>query len=121
VFDLFPRLAELRHRRVALLSGGEQQMLSVARAVARRPRLLMVDELSLGLAPMVVQQILTILRTIADAGCGVLLVEQHVHFALSVADRAYVLSNGKLALSGEAAALDHDSAALHEAYFGERA
>jgi branched-chain amino acid transport system ATP-binding protein len=106
-------------RRAGLLSGGEQQMLALAQALLREPRLLMVDEMSLGLAPIIVERLLPVLRAIAtDTGAGVLLVEQHVHLALEVADRAYVLSHGNLALEGDAAYFRDNPGVLESSYLG---
>jgi branched-chain amino acid transport system ATP-binding protein len=117
--ELFPSLVELLDRRAGVLSGGEQQMLAIARALVRRPTLLMVDELSLGLAPLVVEQLMRSIRAIADrTGAGVLVVEQHVHLALRVADRAYVLNHGDLVMSGPTEDLLNDEDALHRAYLG---
>jgi ABC-type branched-subunit amino acid transport system ATPase component len=97
-FEAFPELEALRHRRGGLLSGGEQQMLSLSRALSRRPALLMVDELSLGLGPIVVSRLLKEIRKAADAGLAVLMVEQRLDLALQVADRGHVLNRGVLAL-----------------------
>ena len=98
----FPELEPLLHRRGGLLSGGEQQILSLARALSRPTRLLMADELSLGLAPRVVGRLLRAVRAAADDGMEVLLVEQHVHRVLEIADRVYVLRNGRIEYSGSA-------------------
>jgi branched-chain amino acid transport system ATP-binding protein len=101
--ELFPELKPLLKRRSGLLSGGEQQMLTLARALSRSPTLLLADELSLGLAPKVVQRLLLAVRAAADRGVGVLLVEQHVKQALRVADRVYVMRRGRIVLSGPVA------------------
>jgi branched-chain amino acid transport system ATP-binding protein len=121
-YEYFPKLRELQGRRAGLLSGGEQQMLAVARALARRPRLLLLDELTLGLAPVIVEWLLPVVRQFAqERGCAVLLVEQHVHLALEVADRGYVLSHGETVLEGSAERLRSDRQLLVASYLGERA
>ncbi len=117
----FPALRELRDRRAGLLSGGEQQMLAIARALTRAPKVLLLDELSLGLAPVIVEDLLPLVREFADEhGAAVLLVEQHVHLALEVADRGYVLSHGEIVTADSAEALRADSALLTASYLGEQ-
>jgi ABC-type branched-subunit amino acid transport system ATPase component len=120
-YEHFPKLGELRTRRVGLLSGGEQQMLAVGRALARSPRLLLLDELSLGLAPVIVESLLPVVRDYAQkSGCGVLLVEQHVQLALEVADRGYVLSHGEIVLHEPVEVLRADRQLLIASYLGEQ-
>jgi branched-chain amino acid transport system ATP-binding protein len=120
VFGLFPRLRERLSQRGGTLSGGEQQMLAIGRALMAEPKLLLLDEPSLGLAPLLVQQIFGIIRAINDQGTTVVLVEQNARQALRVAQRAYVLETGVLALEGSAAELARDPR-VREAYLGEAA
>lgn len=119
VYDLFPALAALAPRRAGLLSGGEQQMLAVGRALLTDPKLLVVDELSLGLAPIIVERMLPVLRAAtAEAGRALLIVEQHVSMALDIADRVYVLAHGELVLVEDAAELRRHPERLTQSYFG---
>jgi branched-chain amino acid transport system ATP-binding protein len=105
VLTIFPRLRTLTTRLGWTLSGGEQQMLAIARGLMARPRLLLLDEPSLGLAPLIVTDVMTTIARIARDGTTILLVEQNAHLALQIAQRAYVLETGRIALSGEASAL----------------
>lgn len=117
MFDLFPILAERRHQKAGALSGGEQQMLAIARALMSSPEILLLDEPSLGLAPQVVERIFTLISTLRDQGLTVLLVEQNVAQSLEIADRGYVMVNGVIGLSGTAAALAA-SPEVRDAYLG---
>ena len=117
VFDLFPRLKERSWQAGGTLSGGEQQMLAMGRALMSKPKLLMLDEPSMGLAPILVEQIFDIIRELHAAGTTILLVEQNAQAALSVADRAYVLETGKISLTGTGAEL-MASDAVRKAYLG---
>jgi branched-chain amino acid transport system ATP-binding protein len=120
IFDYFPELKKLLKRRAGLLSGGEQQMLALGRALASDPKVMLVDEMSLGLAPVIVERLLPVLRRIADErGTAILIVEQHVHLALEVSDRAYVLTHGSLMLEGDAADLRTRRDLLESSYLGE--
>ncbi|MEH0826932.1 MULTISPECIES: ABC transporter ATP-binding protein [Micromonospora] len=117
VLELFPRLAERRKQPGGTLSGGEQQMLAVGRALMSRPKLLLLDEPSMGLAPMLIQQIFTIITEINQQGTTILLVEQNAQQALARAHRAYVLETGRIVKSGSGADLLHDPS-VKEAYLG---
>ena len=117
MFQRFPRLKEREKQIAGTLSGGEQQMLAMARALMSKPRLLMLDEPSMGLAPILVEQIFEIIKELHESGSTILLVEQNAQMALSVADRAYVLETGKLTMEGSADELLH-SDAVRKAYLG---
>ena len=118
VYRIFPALAERRRQPAGSLSGGEQQMCAMARALMARPRLMMVDEMSLGLAPVVVDLLLETMTQIRSQGVTVLLVEQDVHAALSIADRGYVMENGEIVREGTAEELENDPE-VQRAYLGE--
>jgi len=118
--DRCPELRPLLDRRAGLLSGGEQQMLAMARALAAQPKVLLVDEMSLGLAPLIVERLLRMLSELAhETGCAVLLVEQHVEQALAVADRGYVLNRGDVALEGTVEVLRDQRDELAASYLGD--
>lgn len=116
-FGLFPRLAERRHQFAGTLSGGEQQMLALARALMSRPKLLLLDEPSLGLAPAIVREIFSIIQNLRDTGVTILLVEQNAHLALEIGDRGYVLEAGTITLTGKASELLRDDK-VRKAYLG---
>lgn len=118
VFKLFPRLEERKHQVAGTLSGGEQQMLAIGRALMARPKLLMLDEPSLGLAPMLVKAIFQTIREINEQGVTILLVEQNARAALRLADKGYVLETGRIVLSGSAQELMRDER-VRKAYLGE--
>ena len=117
IFDLFPRLHERKDQLAGTLSGGEQQMLAMGRALMSKPKLLMLDEPSMGLAPLLVEQIFEIVLKLNQAGTTILLVEQNAQMALSIANRAYVLETGHVVKEGSADALMHDDA-VRKAYLG---
>jgi branched-chain amino acid transport system ATP-binding protein len=117
IFELFPRLKERRRQLGWSLSGGEQQMLAIGRALMARPRLLLLDEPSLGLAPRLAEEVYERVKLIGDSGLTILVVEQNTVLALAVADRAYVLETGRIVLEGPASELKHN-ARVREAYLG---
>ncbi|WP_421594140.1 ABC transporter ATP-binding protein [Shinella sp. M27] len=117
MFELFPRLKERRNQTAGTMSGGEQQMLAIARAMMARPELILFDEPSLGLAPLVVKRVFDVLREIAAMGKTIFLVEQNANHALKLSQRAYVMVNGRIHLSGESAAL-LDNEEVRKAYLG---
>ena len=118
IYGLLPRLAERRHQIAGLLSGGEQQMLALGRAMMARPRLLLLDEPSMGLAPLMVQAVFEIIKEIAASGVSVFLIEQNAHLALKTCSRGYVMENGSVTLADTASALAANPAVRH-AYLGE--
>src|SRR5438093_7689832 len=117
VFALFPTLGERRRQIAGTLSGGEQQMLAIGRCLMGAPELIMFDEPSLGLAPLVVQEVLHTIRTLNERGLTILLVEQNVAVSLKISDRAYVLENGRIVMSGSGTELLHNDR-VRQAYLG---
>lgn len=117
IYELFPRLHERRKQKAGTLSGGEQQMLAMGRALMSRPRLLLMDEPSMGLAPILVEQNFELIKQVNESGVSVLMVEQNANMALSIADRGYVLATGRVALEGQAAELAANDE-LKRAYLG---
>lgn len=118
IYSLLPRLKERQHQLAGTLSGGEQQMLALGRALMSRPRLLLLDEPSMGLAPLMVQKIFEVIRNVAASGVSILLVEQNAQLALTTASRAYVMENGRITLHGAASELLADPR-VRTAYLGE--
>jgi branched-chain amino acid transport system ATP-binding protein len=120
LFDLFPRLKERRRQTAGTLSGGEQQMLAMARALMSKPKLLLLDEPSMGLAPLMVQKVFETVLKVASEGVTILLIEQNAKLALEVSSRGYVMESGTITLAGDAGTLLHDPA-VRAAYLGEGA
>jgi branched-chain amino acid transport system ATP-binding protein len=118
VYRRFPRLEERKNQMAGTLSGGEQQMLAMGRALMSKPRIILMDEPSMGLSPILVNEIFDIIQSVSASGTTVLLVEQNAKKALAIADRAYVLETGKIVMSGEADQLMHDES-IRKAYLGE--
>src|SRR5437879_5191062 len=118
MYQSFPRLKERSHQLAGTLSGGEQQMLAMARALMSRPRLLLLDEPSMGLSPILVERIFSVIREVSDRGISILLVEQNARLALEIAHRGYVMDSGQISFSGPASELLHDPR-VREAYLGE--
>jgi branched-chain amino acid transport system ATP-binding protein len=117
VFELFPKLAERRKQIAKTLSGGEQQMLAIGRGLMSEPELMLIDEMSLGLAPIVVNDLFAILKEIREAGITILFVEQNVRKSIQEADRAYILENGRVVLCGKSCELREEEK-VRKAYFG---
>ena len=118
IYGLLPRLAERRSQLAGTLSGGEQQMLAIGRALMSRPRLLLLDEPSMGLAPIMVQKVFELIRTVAARGVAILLVEQNAHLALETCSRGYVMESGVITMAADAATLKSDPR-VRAAYLGE--
>jgi branched-chain amino acid transport system ATP-binding protein len=119
-FDLFPRLKERRRQLAGTLSGGEQQQLAIARALMSRPKMLLLDEPSLGLAPVIVEVVIDLINSLRKDGLTIILVEQNIHQALEISDRAYVLVNGSIRMSGNTDQLLETGLNMEKAYLGEK-
>lgn len=120
-YDLFPELLQRRNIKAGMLSSGEQQMVVIARSLLTRPKVIMIDEMSSGLAPVIVSRLMRAVRQLADAGMAVILVEQFAALALAIGDRAYVLRRGAIVYDGDCTALADDPAQLHRLYLGDAA
>ncbi len=120
-YDLFPELLQRRSIKAGMLSGGEQQMLVIARSLLTRPKVIMIDEMSSGLAPVIVSRLMRAVRQLADAGMAVILVEQFAALALAIGNRAYVLRRGTIVYDGDCTTLANDPAQLHRLYLGDTA
>lgn len=120
IYDLFPRLEERHQQLSGTLSGGEQQQLAIARALMSRPKMLLLDEPSLGLAPVIVEVVIDLINSLRKEGLTIILVEQNIHQALEISDRAYVLVNGSIRMSGSASQLLETGVDMEKAYLGEK-